>query len=368
MDRDKDADLKERFARVLFSNGAQCRFNVEVVGGPSTTWSSAEQAEKAITDVDVFCHAHGPFFEPLVTVADCKSGRTGKPRERLLWLAGLRDRYRANAGYFVKKDVEPSVFLDDFKSLGLSLLSSKTLEAWEILSASNRFETTGPVAEGASDLWLSEMRRLAAHSKEDHRYVSGHVWMDAPGARLESSLAVCQRLRPTNLDFARVSTLALFSQAALTLTGELNHVSPSKRANALPALLLGQGDFHQQRTTMDAVHKFVKAEVEKQGLGKWQVSREAFRDLLNPPFANDLLGLMGRLAVNPASRYLPQVLDSIAFEIVEGDRSWQFADLMRPPATVSGLHQAAVDIVSFATRNDALHPTQAYDIVSRIGK
>lgn len=127
-ERDKDAEFKLRTARYLWHMGYVCPTEVAVSGNEIRAGALKRYN---VTDIDVV----GIKFEDDLTwhsvVADCKSGKSNSGVNRLFWLRGIMDFFKADHGYLV----QPSIGREAREvalRLSISLLDNENLRRSEL--------------------------------------------------------------------------------------------------------------------------------------------------------------------------------------------------------------------------------------------
>ncbi len=125
--RDKDADLKLRVARYLWSLGYVCPTEVAMSGREII---QGEAKRYDLTDLDVVGIKFENDLSWQTVIGDCKSGARPSPVARLFWLRGVMDFFGAQRGYLAM----PSIGRESREvalRLGISLLDDDNLAAYE---------------------------------------------------------------------------------------------------------------------------------------------------------------------------------------------------------------------------------------------
>lgn len=125
--RDKDAELKLRVARYLWSLGYVCPTEVAMSGREIT---QGEAKRYDLTDLDVVGLKFDNDLSWHIVIGDCKTGARTSAVNRLLWLRGIMDLFGAQRGYLAMLSIgreSREVAL----RLGVSLLDSANLQRYE---------------------------------------------------------------------------------------------------------------------------------------------------------------------------------------------------------------------------------------------
>lgn len=304
---DKDNPLKERTARILFSQGHLCRFNVDVVS------LGRNDAKNTYTDVDVLGVRFDELLRPELVVVECKTGASASTRDRMFWLQGVKERYHAKRGMFIREQVDPSPYIHDYTDLGLSIMSAETLRAYEEANATAALEGVPPVPTGSVVASAAELGKLKTFNRDYQRYLTALYWNQPVGAQIEALMQILRNLPSGELEFARLTILAQLSVSMADLVGRVMQYPPNKWLDATRLSMSGALDLQAQEKIMASVHAFVSQEIKSQTKQNWGVTKEAFVRALDPKALPDLVDLVQRLQKNPATRYLGQVFDIIAY-------------------------------------------------------
>jgi hypothetical protein len=124
---DKDINLKLRFKRVLFQMGYYSPIEVELSQYQAL---GSELKRTSLTDLDVLGLKFDPVLTPHKVVCDCKSGRSVSDPNRLFWLRGVTDYFRANVAYFLRPQIDSHARAIAPK-LGVRTVDEKELQALE---------------------------------------------------------------------------------------------------------------------------------------------------------------------------------------------------------------------------------------------
>lgn len=342
-----DNELKERVARVLFSQGYLCRFNVDVIGrAPSA-------GKEVFTDLDVLGIRFDELLRPDIVVVECKSGVNVSTKDRMFWLHGVRQRYGAKRGVFVRSQVDTSTFVHDYDSLGLSIFSSETLETLELANSAGIYERLAPVSKGSAQE-LHKAHETCKQLNKDHaRYVGSGYWHDAVGLRLDNLLTILRSLRGNSADFCRLNALSLLAVTVVQIAGDVSQYPAAKWPQALRSVISGAINLSSQERILSGIHAYVSEEIKARTGKQWGVSKEAMVHALDPQYLPELGELVERFLRNPAARLIPQAIDIAAFprpDLAPVD----YGEYPLCSAQVSNIRRGIRDLLVFAERADAL--------------
>jgi hypothetical protein len=125
-ERDKDAELKLRAARMLWHLGFVCPREV-VISGKEIKLGALKRYD--LTDLDVVGIKFDADLSFRTVIADCKSGKSSATN-RLFWLRGVMDFFGADRGYLVQPQIGSEV-REVALRLSVSLLDRGNLEKYE---------------------------------------------------------------------------------------------------------------------------------------------------------------------------------------------------------------------------------------------
>lgn len=124
---ERDFILKNLIRQIFWHEGLSTRLNVKLSAFIPKEASKTRASLEEYTDLDVLGVTFTPDFRIRLKIADCKTSPKRIP-ERLFWLQGVRDFFRADDSYLVRpSDVSPSS-RQLASRLGICLLSGKDLE------------------------------------------------------------------------------------------------------------------------------------------------------------------------------------------------------------------------------------------------
>ena len=342
---DKDTPLKERVARLLLSQGFACRFNVDVVS------FSAPSGKNQVTDLDVL----GVRFDELLRaerlVVDCKSGNNTSTKERMFWLHGVRTRYGARRAIFVRQQGDPAAYANDYRQLDLSMLSHETLETHEKMNDILPLSALAPYPVGVAADHEAAVATLKTSAKPVHRYLTGGYWNDSLGAQIDDLVAVVlPGLAKPEHAMARGLALGLLAQSVVALVGEVMQTPPGKWPEATRLATSGALTLQSQERLLETFYDFMAQELKEKTGRKWDVPKSTFVRGLDRPYLAELVELVQRLVRNPATRFLPQIVDIAAYACYSYKAPAPLESYVWLKPWTEAAHRALSDFLVFSER------------------
>lgn len=312
-ERDKDADLKLRSARLFWHMGYVCPTEVAV---------SAKEIQQGalkrydLTDLDVV----GIKFESDLTfrtiIADCKSGKTSAV-SRLFWLRGVMDFFGADHGYLVQPQLGTEV-REVALRLKVSLLDRDNLEKYEgdKRLADNKlqyFSLQGYDKEQA--LWGLKLPKVHKPSESEqliqrvYTYLSYGYWFNEEYRNIQQLIRVFEDAKDAMISHPDKTRMKVLSYAGLTLWS----ISLLKMCGAVIATK--SSDIHKEARRY--IFGGAAGASERTRLMKLfgQISNEPVQ--LEPPYYGDLLELTARvIKYSHFAKEIPRYADLVAGETI----------------------------------------------------
>ena len=347
LERDKDAELKLRSARMFWHMGYVCPMEVAI---------SAREIRQGVlrrydlTDVDVVGVRFDADMTSRTIIADCKSTKAS-PNSRVFWLRGVMDFFGAERGYLVQPAIgrearelalRLSVSLVDLDNLikyeADKQLDKLPLKAFSIENYDKRRELWG--------LHLAKDQKPSPEQKKIadlYAYCSYTYWFNEDYRNVQQLLSAVSDASQSLNEFddrprAKVlayTSLTLWSIALLKMCGAVIATKSDEVHNEVRRYIFGGAANASERSKlMDLFGRLTKDRV-----------------ALEPPYYDELLELCARIIkFSSFGKDIPRYTDLITQENVIGGSHASIESLLGSAFSVDSL-KLAKDVAAFISRH-----------------
>jgi hypothetical protein len=321
----------------------------------------AEPWEKGAqyTDIDVLAVKVDLELNSQFVVCDCKSGAKAKTRERLFWLSGVMRYFGSNRGFFLRKQMLGTKYLDLADALGIVPLSMDQLAEWE---KSYRIDTQASFGSFSlrgekADQFLSMLRQ---YEPKVHNYILRAFWLDSPEEQIASLMVASRKIdQLTSLSdearqFLNVYALCFVSLAIIRFSSKIMQVPGSLRYDHVKlGLLGGRLKVEERRNLLRGFHAFLTKEIKERYHQDYPITATQFEESFIPGYAKYLADFVSRICADPEyALHVPRYLDLFAYDAILGHSK---LDLSRIAVewkivNVEALAKSLRDFLSFADR------------------
>jgi len=352
---EKDTDLKLRLMRHLWNTGYIVRKNV----GIKEFGESGEY-----TDVDVLGVKINQDLTRTLIICDCKTGNTPKTNERIFWLSGLQQYFKADHIIFLKSQMNTMKYYALAKKLNITLLSENELKELEKkfntdnLPFFNSFDKNQPSIENS-------FQTLKKHSKDIHDYLRKGFWLDETVLQIATLIKCCtimKKFRSFPVEPHQFSAFYCLSELAISLiefSRNLLSIPPDYHENFITmALHGGKNPYEDKKNTIQLFYKFMVKEIKKRYNQTYPISQSEFvENFLIRENTKYIIDIISRIVANPISfSYVPKLLECMAHNAILAEKIYDL-DLIfttqKKPIT-QNIEKALTDFLIFAERANLL--------------
>ncbi len=327
---DSHDKLVARISRILWQMGFFCRTNVPI---DLVRWVPEEAKARnriSIADIDVLALKYDPDLARRVTIAEAKTGDL-KPVDRILWLRGLMDYFKASDAYLVPLK-EEEAFGEVSRALAIHLINAKKLAEFE-KSFAVELGLPGPYDSELIDKrreFYSELKKTKA--KGPLYFVTFRAWEENP-PHLSLKLAIGQgkdlaqylnsRLSVSNSEkWLAYELLEVFSISLLNYAGLLRGFSYSEpeefEGEIKRTISHGRLNPREMNQMIDLFYDLMATYVKTEFGKTLSVKKEDLFDIV-PKYASDVADVIFRILNSPTeSKEVLRALDVIASASIRG--------------------------------------------------
>lgn len=300
---ENDFTLKTLVRQLFWHEGFSTRINVKLSAliprDASKTWAPLEE----YTDLDVLGVTFAPDFRLRLKIADCKISPKRIP-ERLFWLQGVRDFFRADDSYLVRPSNVSSSSRQLAARLGISLLTGKDLHIlMQIITNESDLSSASFFFDGSS--YLARERTLSsleAKLAPLQKYRVSYYWLLHPYQNLQQLLVYLREFQPhlraenkshlnLFLDYVWLYALALLQAIEYVVASGVSDIDRSMKHY----LFGGEVGLREKEATVKRLKELRNMLEGEQATS----AKEIFTVL--PPYYDGLLELVTRFVRKPQS-------------------------------------------------------------------
>lgn len=372
-DSEKDLELKLRLMRLFWFNGYFVRRNINLI-----RYESGMRTDQ-YTDIDVVCIKYDHRFNKKIEICDCKSGATAKTAERIFWLSGVMKYFGANKGYFVRKNMMESKYIDLANKLEISPLSEKQLTKLEKLYNVDTKPFLG-CFNNNKDLLMYEtetFRELKEVLNPVYEYIHYQYWTD-PVQQQIITLINCgikinnSKLKDDSKLFLCMYCINLLTNSLLDFSQFLLQIPEEDHENKIKERILGgKLESYERLNLLTKFYNFMTKEIELRYKNKYPISKNEFLSNFYPPYLKYLIDLIQRISSNPiVSVSTPHLLDILTYEIILNEKELN-KDSLAKIFEANNLHdllKTTKDLIIFGERSGFFNQAQTKVLTEKITK
>ncbi len=312
---DKDFDLKIRLNNIFWSLGFYTRLEVKL-----SEYASQKRNPTELTDLDVLGIRIMPDLSNDYLVADCTSNKHifESPIQRVFWLRGVMDFFRASKGYLSLAIDNPISEAQRIVAhrLGVTILNETNLKNLEkrVVNSSllelklNKAESWLNLENSFANMSNNEVQPLL--NFRNYRY-----WLNPTYQNIFAIITLVSKHKKV---FEEINTwqkalfldlLTLFTLSVLNMSGYVFRINPENPEVELKSYLYGgYAELERRQSILDDIKKLVE---------KIPTQKSFFNDALklDPDYLPNLFDIAFRLLNKPFdSSQIPRFLQVILFE------------------------------------------------------
>ena len=339
-----DVMLKLRLQRLLWNVGYFVRIEVPLSTFVPERFRSLKRFD--ITDIDVVGIRLDFDLQPDYVICDCKSGERVKLFDRIFWLRGVMDFFKARKGYLaITRETEA---LKDIASrFNILVINEEDLKEMEKrLSIQDKWiGSCNPTLPAEIRAYREELREN--HKKEINYLIYGY-WMDPDFYQLKRIITVGKGLsKKQNFSseafrWAVVEALIRFTLSLCMFSGKMYNIKEEHLKDE--SLIHLYGGFISKKEREDILNYISRI------LSTYEKEPKIATLKLEPDYLNPLVEIIWRLTNQPiACRELPRFMDLLCYEYLLKNKQFSLDDLSHyfKEVDILMLVKLAKDIIEF---------------------
>lgn len=317
---ERDLGLKLKLMKFLWYNGYFVKKDVDLAN-----YQYGERTSSTYTDVDVFAIKFDEKFDHHQIISECKSGRTAKNVDKILWLGGLVAYLEVDEGIFLRNQIDEKKYFYLSKRLNITPLSLRGLLELESSQNINEKDCIGAFNPDVLDKEDLIFKKLKNSIKTVHDYLKFGYWNDSYQRQirlLTTSLTEIKEyagFTDKERNFLQVYILSLISISILKFSKPILIFPSSHQEEYIKETILGEEiEINERKQILGKVYDFlVDQSTEFKGENH---NKDDFINIIYLDFSKYLIDLIQRICKNPiTARQIPRLLDVIAYDVILND-------------------------------------------------
>ena len=298
MQNEKDFFLKTKLMKILWNMKYFVRDNI-----PLCHYKFGSRTNNEVTDIDVFGIKFDYDFDKKVVYGDCKSGKTVKNSDRLLWFGGLIKAYAGNRGFFIKSSIDESKYMQIAQKLDITIFSEDQLD--EIISHFNHTDIRGPFLQDEILYRRRVLKKYKNINTRIYNYLESEYWYHDVNSQIKNIMTCIKRIDDSSLDqqdkaYLLMYCINLLSISVISFSKDILMIPLKKHEFQIANRFTSTGGFeaNNKRILLSGFYNFMKTELKRKYNVDYDLNEKEFFSFFYPPYISYLVDLIERICMN----------------------------------------------------------------------